>query len=175
MLEQKIFFPVEVTLLGRYYKPNGTLTPPPLSPPSSIIQTLPQMSSWCCHEKLRPIGCNQKMWQACPPLRAGHLYSPALFLLWSVQPSWAPCFIPHFCPHTLALSFFTQLTDYWLHCSGNLHLQLLVFPGFMTLLHVFITTINTPGPIVRCFNSQYRLGINIGSLAHKSSTHYIPA
>lgn len=62
-----MFLITDVTLLGRYYKPNETLTRPPLSPPSPIIQTLPQKSSWCCHAKLWPIGCNQEMRQAKPP------------------------------------------------------------------------------------------------------------
>lgn len=157
---KKILFIIEVTLLGRYCRPNGSLNPPPLSPPSSITQTLPQMSSCCCHVKLRPIGCNQEMRQVCP------LYDQVTFtppptscsVLFSF--SRAPCFIPHFCPHTLATSFFTPLTDYRLHSSANLHLQLLVFSGFMTLLHVFITAINTPDPFVRSFNTQSRLGIN---------------
>lgn len=99
------------------------------------------------------------------------LLTPALSLFWSVQPSSAPCFIPHFCPLTLALSFFTLLTDYWLHCWANLLLQLLVFSGFMTLLHNFITAINTPGPKVQCFNTQSRKGTNTIRLPHISSIH----
>lgn len=66
VLAQRILFMIEVTLLGSYHKSNGTLTQPPLSPPSSIIQTVPQMSTWCCHVKLRPIGCNQEKRQARP-------------------------------------------------------------------------------------------------------------
>lgn len=52
------------------------LPPPPFPPPSSTVQTQPQTTTWCCHVKLRPIGCNQAMWKAGSP-RYLHL-SPEL-------------------------------------------------------------------------------------------------
>lgn len=66
VLPLKWFVAIKVILWGGCHKPRGTSPLPSHSPPSSITQMLPQMSSCCCHVKLRSIGCNQGMRRACP-------------------------------------------------------------------------------------------------------------
>lgn len=145
-------------------KPSGTITPP-LIP---TIKMPPKMSSWGCHVEVKSIGCNQERRQACA---LQEQVTFALFLFLSFQPLSAPCFIPHFCLLTFALSFFSLLTDYTGCTVETISSYSSLSSVALWHYYIFITTINTSGTMVGCFHIQIRTEAKTVSLAHITVIH----